>query len=67
MKEYDAIEQAYKKGYVDAMASIVRCKDCEFFSIDACIGIMPGYGFAVSPMDFCSKGERRTDNERKAD
>lgn len=60
MKEYDAIEQAYKNGYADAMASIVRCKDCKFFSSNSCIGIMPGYGFEVEPNDFCSKGERRT-------
>ena len=46
---------------VDAV-EVLRCKDCEFFSSNSCIGIMPGYGFEVSPMDFCSKGERRTDN-----
>lgn len=46
---------------VDAV-EVVRCKDCVCFSSNACLGIMPGYGFEVDPMDFCSYGERRTDN-----
>ena len=43
---------------VDAV-EVVRCKDCVCFSSNACLGIMPGYGFEVGPMDFCSYGERR--------
>ena len=43
---------------VDAV-EVVRCKDCVCFSSNACLGIMPGYGFEVDPIDFCSYGERR--------
>jgi hypothetical protein len=60
----------YKKGYIDgkrdAMADLVRCKDCE----NTCTGsnglvcIIWGSGTELDA--FCSYGERK-DNERKAD
>ena len=59
----------------EELVEVVRCKDCANFERK-----FPGYGYCyhwdyeqgmspneVEDNDFCSYGERRTDNERKAD
>lgn len=68
--EYDRgqYEKGYADGKADAMASIVRCKDCKHLGIKdfvygCCNKRMIGI---VQPDDFCSFGERK-DNEKKAD
>lgn len=61
MDNYDATEIAYKNGYADALASIVRCKDCKhyFYSLFS-MGMKCKYdGLEWGKDDFCSKGERR--------
>lgn len=54
--------QQYEKGYADAKAEIVRCKDCKHYT-EPNIEYCELYGVMVllSEDDFCSKGERRTD------
>jgi hypothetical protein len=60
-------EKGYADGKADAMAELVRCKDCEYgideehegiFSCHASPWGMGGYNKAD---DFCSYGERRTE------
>lgn len=60
---------------VDAV-EVVRCEDCESWEqYNACDGTKPHrcmnpdamFYKRTKPNDFCSYGERRTDNERKAD
>ena len=65
-------EKGYADGKADAMAELVRCKDCKHYKQNPwrkeenmmcmcwCDWI------ATDPDDFCSHGERK-DNERKAD
>lgn len=50
------------------VAAIVRCKYCEHFAYDEipeyCMCANPDAIYnTVTPMDFCSKGERIKDNE----
>ena len=59
----DQYNRGHLDGYADAMASIVRCKDCKHLGFKGlCDGVcnkkMVGI---VKPDDFCSYGERRTD------
>ena len=64
----------YKKGHADAMDSIVRCKDCKHLQYGYQCYNPLGMNLSnnedayvlVNPDDFCSYGERRS-NERKAD
>ena len=63
-------EKGYADGKADAMAELVRCKDCEYYKeqekrcdhpcqeAEYCYDCWLG----VEPEDFCSYGERRTDN-----
>ena len=58
---------------VDAV-EVVRCRDCihrHYVDMGEEIGAIGGCRLFGTPMmtcnDFCSYGERRTDNERKAD
>lgn len=75
--EFSRDNPAYCEGFKDKskLVAVVRCKDCQQFE-PTC----PGYGYCyhwdyeegmspneVEDDDFCSYGERRTDNERKAD
>ena len=54
----------YKKGYADAMDSIVRCKDCKYYTYDGyhkhnyCSNSR-GMRYIVLQEYFCSYGERR--------
>ena len=64
MDEHTATELAYKngyeKGYADAKAEVVRCKDCKHLEISGCYGeCKRGYMGIVKPWDYCSYGERR--------
>ena len=46
---------------VDAV-EVVRCKDCEYHVSDDDVGYECGYfGVYTRPDDFCSYGERRSD------
>jgi hypothetical protein len=61
---HDATEQAYKHGYDDAMASIVRCKDCKWVEKGKdyeayCNHWKSGLYANVKDDDFCSYGERK--------
>ena len=48
---------------VDAVP-VVRCKDCKYLEITGCYGECGKAILGiVSPEDFCSRGERRADNE----
>ena len=61
--------QQYEKGYADAKAEIVRCKDCkyknvyrfppEYDEMDYCVK----HERSVDVADFCSWAERRTDEQ----
>ena len=75
MKTYEATEQAYKNGYADALASLVRCKDCRYWREDilrddgemkcCCIGM-----YMTKKDNFCSFGKMRgneLDDARMAD
>ena len=69
--QYD--REQYEKGYADgkrdAMAEIVRCKDCDWYrehEDSICVNPKCGkswYGCPVPPEHFCSYGERRSDND----
>ena len=65
MKIYDATEQSYKngykKGYDDAKAEIVRCKDCKRWKYDTrrMAGLCERHINYTAPYEFCSYGERR--------
>ena len=49
----------YEKGYSDAMASIVRCKDCKHYKTIQCsCGC-----HCVSDDWYCGDGERRTNDD----
>lgn len=54
----------YMDGKADAMASIVRCKDCEDCVAGYCAAEIDGVVRlrAVKPDDFCAWGERK-DND----
>ena len=53
-------EKGYEAGKKDAMAELVRCKDCKHLEITGCYGeCNRGYMGIVKPWDFCSYGERR--------
>ena len=60
-------KQIDKLPTVDAV-EVVRCKDCanyhEFISGNRCVHFNGGDGraYQTSPNDFCSYGERRSDN-----
>ena len=63
-----AIAQCNKALTVDAV-EVVRCKDCKhYYFSERCslLGQWPEEP-EMDKDDFCSYGERRTDNERKAD
>ena len=51
---------------VDAV-EVVRCKDCKFPIKDDMYGGYWCNGSRVPSNWYCADGERRTDNERKAD
>lgn len=56
----DQYEKGYADGKRDAMAELVRCKDCKHLEITGCYGeCKRGYMGIVKPWDFCSCGERR--------
>ena len=57
--QYD--RDQYDKGYDDAMASIVRCKDCVHRKEKVCCNPSAGMwvGCELKDDDFCSYGERR--------
>ena len=64
MDKHTATEQAFKNGYSkgyeagkkDAMAELVRCKDCKHYHKRVC----PMWMYTeMKPKDFCSYGERR--------
>lgn len=67
MNEFDATEQAYKngydKGYADAKAELVRCKDCKYYNpIDSECTIKfdsSGDRLVMDAMHYCSDGGRR--------
>ena len=69
MDEHTATELAYKngyeKGYADAKAELVRCKDCKHIMHSAiykklfCTNIYGLRDICISKDDFCSYGERR--------
>ena len=72
--QYD--RDQYNKGYADgkrdAMDELVRCKGCKYYTEDEFRCDHPELNWEVecydhwidcNPDDFCSKGERRTDNE----
>lgn len=59
---------AYERGKAEAQAEIIRCKDCKYhrqnYSGDSWCGHPKGLGgFELMPTDFCSKAERRTDDD----
>ena len=53
----------YSRGYVDAMDSIVRCKNCVHRKEKVCANPYAGMwvGVELKDDDFCSYGERRND------
>lgn len=69
----------YEKGYSDGQmareAEIVRCRDCKFWGAslteeernecDVCVDLVCTYWMSdgLTRDDFCSQGERRTDDE----
>jgi hypothetical protein len=66
--KYD--REQYEKGYADARASIVRCKDCKHN--EDCIRRIQLWGrnsvlelntIEYHPIDFCSYGERKDNDE----
>lgn len=73
--EYDRGQ--YEKGYADAMDSIVRCKDCRHSKLPAVLtqkygepGTLTCHNWHspcnkrnVNQNDFCSYGERRTEDQ----
>lgn len=56
-EQYNA---GYTDGYMDAMDSIVRCKDCAYANESGTI-CMYDVGRATKPMGYCDKGERKGD------
>lgn len=48
----------YNDGYMDAMATIVRCKDCVYASRDGYI-CRYSVGRTTSSDDYCKNGEKR--------
>jgi hypothetical protein len=60
--QYD--RDQYEKGYADAKAEVVRCKDCKHRGTDYCIFHIKGEPADEELLrkldnDFCSYGERR--------
>lgn len=59
--------QQYEKGYADAKAEIVRCKDCKEYYLPfnheqvEQLWTCMRYGLLRNADDFCSRAERRTD------
>ena len=47
----------YEQGYADAMASVVRCKDCKYWRDGYCDN-PSGLDVGASKNAFCSNGER---------
>lgn len=67
--ELDGIIKALKEAPAVAAVEVVRCKDCihrHYVDMGDEIGAIGGCGLFGTPMmtcnDFCSYGERRTDN-----
>lgn len=61
---YDS--RQYDEGYRDAMATIVHCKDCNWYGIDKEKGGFCMRTLELKPYDYCSYGERRcVENEQK--
>ena len=56
----DQYDKGYADGKRDAMAELVRCKDCRYCQHDA-LGLwcFNDYQHSLLPDDFCSYGERR--------
>lgn len=45
------------------VVEVIRCKNCKFLMFSDCYGeCSKAYMGVVSPDDFCSRGERRSDN-----
>ena len=59
MLDEDIREFIKKQPTVDAVP-VVRCRDCKAYEKDC--GYCEAMGFTCEQDDFCSKGERRTDN-----
>ena len=62
--QYD--RNQYAKGYADAKAELLRCKDCKQWSRNSGIAESPNghcfyHDIDTNGYDFCSYGERRTD------
>ena len=58
-------EKGYADGKADAMAELVRCKDCTYWD-KAVVNkkgflICPASGMEIQADDYCSYGGRRTD------
>ena len=57
--ERDLLDLICEADIVDAVP-VVRCKDCKAYEKDC--GYCEAMGFTCGQDDFCSYGERRTDN-----
>lgn len=49
----------YTKGYLDAQAEILRCKDCEYTCPGTSGLVCTMWGAGTDPDGWCYKGERR--------
>jgi hypothetical protein len=52
-------EKGYMDGKADAMAELVRCKDCKRYSQSGLCNLYLSVSHEMKPDDFCSYGERR--------
>lgn len=50
---------AYERGRAEAMAELIRCKNCKWKQGAECVRFAE---IRVFPDDFCSRAERRTDD-----
>ena len=49
----------YEKGYADAQANLVLCRNCKHLMFSDCYGECNKFVRIVRPDDFCSWGERK--------
>ena len=65
--EQAELQKAYECGRASAQPEIIRCKECKHHSHDAEYGYdwcnRTSGVFRVKPEDFCSRAERRTDEQ----
>ena len=53
-------EEAYRKGYAQRDAGIIRCKDCHYYESDRiCAECIRHNGFSPEPDFFCADGVRK--------